>query len=470
MKLPQIAAPMNWKGVRPFGLASLTVVFVTLVWGPIPALAVGGLSKSARPPNIVVILADDLGYGDLGSYGSTKISTPRLDALAKRGARFSDFHTSAPVCSPTRAGFLTGRYHERAGIHSIIRNHKAEDRHLGLQPQEITVAPLLRNAGYRSGLVGKWHLGTLDRFSPLRHGFELFRGFRSGTIDYINHIDRAGKSDWWKQDELAPEAGYSTHLIGRHAVEFVEAYHRQPFFLFVSHAAPHSPYQGPDDPAQRVLGKFGDGKPVPDKDRAYREMVEEMDRGVGELVDTLERLAISDRTLIVFFSDNGATRKGSNAPLRGFKRSLLEGGHRVPAIVSWPGRISGGRLIDATASSIDWMPTILSIAGAEVPDGHYLDGIDLSRVLLDNAQPSDRLLFWKFEEQRAVRHGRWKLYRATDEDHFKLYDLTADLAESRDLASQHPEQVMALSQALERWENEVARDATLQLQLPESPP
>ena len=285
----------------------------------------------AQRPNFVIILADDLGYGDVGSYGG-RIPTPGLDRMAAEGVRFTDFHSSGTVCTPTRAGLLTGRYQQRAGLEEVILVGFDQNRHWGLQEGETTLPELLRRSGYSTGIAGKWHLGYREQYNPLLRGFDFFRGFVGGNIDYQAHIDRAGVYDWWNGQKTTVEDGYATNLITNHALQFIQANRTRPFFLLVAHAAPHFPYQGPEDPAFRVTGKMVESDlDFHTSPRTYRQMVEAMDRGVGRILDSIQELNLADNTLVFFFSDNGANRNGSNQPLRGTKAHVWEGGHRVPA-------------------------------------------------------------------------------------------------------------------------------------------
>ncbi|MFP6737640.1 MAG: sulfatase-like hydrolase/transferase, partial [Planctomycetota bacterium] len=341
-----------------------------------PTLAANEAGK--RKPNLVIIMADDLGYGELSCYGNTAYKTPHLDALAQAGIRFTDYHSNGAVCSPTRAALLTGRYQQRAGVDGVIYAGFNQNRNHGLHQSETTFAELLGGAGYKNGCFGKWHLGYEKKFNPVHHGFSRFRGYVSGNIDYQSHYDRVGVYDWWEGLEHTREKGYSTHLITRHAVKFIEEHKGRPFCLYVPHEAPHTPFQGPGDPAFRVEGKV-----VPEKrsaafrKRAYREMVQEMDKGVGEIVAALKRLGLEKNTLVFFVSDNGAASFGNNGSLRGSKGQLWEGGHRVPAIASWPGRIAAGSSCDDLAIGMDIFPTLLELAGVNVPKKLHLDGRSL---------------------------------------------------------------------------------------------
>ena len=425
----------------------------------------------ARPrPNIVVIMADDLGYGDLSSYDGW-IETPALDAMASEGVRFTDFHSSGAVCSPTRAGFLTGRYQQRAGIPNVIYANPAWNRHHGLQPRETSIAELLGAEGYATGIVGKWHLGYRVETNPLRHGFDVFHGYVSGNVDYFSHVDGFGNHDWWDGESNREEPGYVTHLINDHAVAFMEeqAAADRPFFLYVAHEAPHFPYQGPDDAGFRVVGERIPETREPEQvRRAYREMVEEMDIGIGAILDALRRLELAGRTFVFFLSDNGATPAGSNGPLRGFKTSLWEGGHRVPAIAWWPGVI-GAATNGAVMTSIDLAATVLDVADVLPPQDRPLDGVSLLPHLLGGAAPDDRPLFWAYQqarrpvEQLAMRHGPWKLIvNGPDGPEVALYDLDEDPGETTNLAADEPERVAAMGDALDNWRFDVEEGATVQ--------
>lgn len=429
-------------------------------------LALAGARAAATKPNFVVILADDMGYADLSCYGNDRYTTPHLDTLAREGLRFTDFHANGPVCSPTRAALLTGRYQQRSGVDEVIfadpgRGKRAEH---GLQPTEMTFARVLQQAGHRTALMGKWHLGYDVKFNPRHHGFDEFRGYLSGNVDFHSHIDQAGFADWWHDLERVEEKGYSTHLITRHAIRFIEQNRDRPFCLYVAHEAPHSPYQGPGDPpvrgpdAQPPVAGAAIG-------RAYREMVQEMDRGVGEIVATLRRLGLAENTLVFFCSDNGGTREGNNGPLNGAKASVWEGGHRVPAIAWWPGRIKPG-VTSETALTMDLMPTLLELAAAPAPRGLALDGVSLAPLLLASRPLAERTLFWAYGGRYAVRRGPWKLVlnqpgpetpkgKKAAARGPALFNLGDDLGEKKDLAAAEPARVRELEAALAVWRQDV---------------
>ena len=461
---------MTERTCRLLALISLAGVAALSTAGPAPVQE----GAAGTSPNLVVIMADDLGYGDISPYDGW-IDTPRLDRMAGEGMRFLDFHSSGNVCSPTRAGLMTGRYQQRAGIPGVLFANPARASHDdGIGAGELTLAEALRARGYATGIFGKWHLGYRARFNPVRHGFDEFRGFVSGNIDYHSHIDTMGRADWWRDDELSTEPGYATHLVTQHALRFIDRHRDRPFFLYLPHHAPHYPFQGPDDPADRTEGgEFDPRGSVADRRRAYRGMVQEMDAGVGEVLDALEAHGIADRTLVWFFSDNGAARWGSNGPLRGLKATDWEGGHRVPSIAVWPGRIPAGAESGQLASTLDVMPTLLALvgSGAEAAAGSSgpgtmtlpaFDGVDLSPVLLRQETLARRQLFWgadgTFWNGAAVRDGPWKLLIDRHEGTPgppMLFNLDDDLAEQEDLAGVHPERVERLLAALEAWKVDV---------------
>ena len=419
-----------------------------------------------QPPNFVVIMADDLGYGDLSTYGGW-IKVPSLDRMATEGLKFTDFHSNGTVCSPTRAALMTGRYQQRAGVPVVIFAPEDRPTHIdGLQPVERTFAEMLRERGYVTGIFGKWHLGYYPRYNPVRHGFDVFKGYVSGNVDFFSHVDGAGRFDWWHDQEPSEEPGYVTTLINEHAVRFIEENMEKPFCLYVPHEAPHYPYQGPaDDPAGfRVVGGFSGRQDLSDEElkQRYREMVVEMDRGVGEILDTLVRLDLAKRTLVLFFSDNGATPDGSNGPLRGFKGSVWEGGHRVPAMAWQPGTIEAGRETDQLSATMDVWPTVAEIARAPVSSERPLDGVSLVPVL-SGESVNRGPMYWNFMDGLAMREGNWKLVAREDGDETpKLFDLGADLGERDDLAGRYQERLARMSQQADHWLREVTADATPQ--------
>lgn len=412
-------------------------------------------------PNIVLILADDLGYGDLACYGSDKVKTANIDALAKGGLRFTDFHSNAPMCSPTRAALLTGRYQQRAGIETVMGFRKGRTR--GMAPEHVTFAEVLKSAGYKTAIFGKWHTGQLPEFAPTRQGFDTFRGLYGGT-DYHSHYNRTGHENWWKNDKPAPEQGYVTDLVTKHATDFIEQNKDNPFCVYVSHFAVHFPWQGPGDKADFLPGVDNSSREKKygrriDRKAAYAEMIESLDAGIGKIVSTLRRLGLEQKTLLFFASDNGGhSLVASSGRLSGYKGGLLEGGHRVPAIAYWPGKIKGGTVTSQTAMTMDLFATMASTAKAKPPAGLKLDGVDLLPLLLRGENLPRRTLFWRHRKAWAVRKGPWKLLGRGE--NMRLFNLADDLAEKNDLAQIEPEKVRALRAEFLTWQEDVTRGVT----------
>jgi arylsulfatase A len=338
-------------------------------------------------PNIILIMADDLGYHDLGCYWNKNHLTPNIDNLAKNGIRFTYFHSNGAVCSPIRAALMTGRYQQRAGIEGVVTalNH----RHTGLDPTEITIADFFKKQDYKTGLIGKWHLGYDTIFSPTKNGFDYFKGFVSGNIDYHSHVDQVGQYDWWLNTETIIEEGYSTDLITNSAIDFISNNKEQPFFLYIAHESPHYPYQGRNDKADRIPGNkdFHTHGSRKDKKNAYKEMIEVMDEGIGDLVEYLDKEKLLENTLLLFISDNGAAGTGSNYPLKGTKGSVWEGGHRVPAIAYWKDHINSGTSKEIVLT-MDIFPTLVDLINLTyfnnfIPDGKsFLTVLNNDKIIL----------------------------------------------------------------------------------------
>lgn len=419
------------------------------------------------PPNIILIVADDLGYGDLACYGSTTNRTPNIDALAAGGVRFTDFHSSGPMCTPTRVSILTGRYQQRFGPQFDGALSGQHDRDKGLPVDALTIADVLSERSYATACFGKWHLGYQEPFLPLNQGFDEFRGLVSGDGDYHTHIDRGGRVDWWRDRKIETDPGYATDLITQYGVDFIKRNRQRPFFLYLPHLAIHFPWQGPSDLPHRREGQaYFDDKwgiiPEPGNVAPHvKAMVEALDRGVGQIVATLQDNGLSDRTLLCFTSDNGGyTNYGkdfrnisSNAPFRGQKTQIYEGGHRVPLIVSWPGVIAPAES-GALTFSADFFPTFAQLAGMNVESTNGLDGVSLLPTLTAGAAMPDRTLFWRMGEKSAVRRGPWKLCRER-EAAIELYRLDRDPGERKNLATSNPDKVRELSDAWQTWNRDV---------------
>ncbi len=438
--------------------------------------ALVGLSCSqAVPvrPNVVLILIDDLGYADIGAYGSTINRTPHIDRLASEGLRFTDFHSNGPMCTPTRAALMTGLYPQRFGERFESALSGIDEYDIGLPLEAVSIAEMLAAEGYATGMYGKWHLGYHPPFMPVNQGFEDFRGLASGDGDHHSHVDRSGRRDWWHNSKIAMEDGYGVELITKYSVEFIEKHRESPFFLYVAHLAIHFPWQSPADRGYRVEGgnyhnltKLGELESL-DVSSKVKEMVEAVDGSVGGILGALTDHGLDSNTLVFFTSDNGGylTYQGgyhnisSNGPLRGQKGDIYEGGHRVPAIARWPGRIQPGST-DALAATFDLVPTILEIAEARGERPH-LDGVSLAPLLLEGHDLEARTLFWRMRGKAAVRQTHWKLIQNLDARP-ELYDLSKDIGESVDLAASRPEVVKELGVALSAWAREVDSNAPQQ--------
>ena len=413
-------------------------------------------------PNIILIVADDLGYGDVGCYGNSVNKTPHIDALADGGLTFTDFHSNGPVCSPTRAALLTGRYQQRAGVESALGENEP-----GLMTHERTIASCLRDAGYTTGLIGKWHLGMSLEEGPNQHGFQHFIGHRHGALDYFSHVTKYGAVDWWHNEKLCDEEGYCTELITDHAVQFIREQRENPFFLFVSHSTIHFPWMTPEDSAHRQEGvRYTDlsrlGPHPPEKvGTVVRRMIESLDDSVGRIMETLRDCDLERETFVFFTSDNGGIREyaggfkeiSSNGPYRDGKGSVYEGGHRIPAIAYWPDRIASGQTTTETTLTMDLFPTYLSLAGVSPPED--LDGKDLSSILFENKPLPERVLFWRLRNKKAVRKGPWKLCVQGQER--ELFNLSEDCSETVDLSNEHPKITETLAADLSQWEREVGQ-------------
>ncbi len=400
-----------------------------------------------RRPNIVVIIADDLGYADLGCYGGRDIPTPNIDSLAANGARFTNGYVTAPVCSPTRAGLMTGRYQQRFG-HEFNPGSTPEEN-FGLPLDQVTLPQILREHGYRTGMVGKWHLGLRPKYRPTERGFDEFFGFLGGAHAYLN-LDRPGTAPILRGTTPVEEDEYLTDAFAREAVAFVERHHERPFFLYLPFNAIHTPLQA----TEKYLARFDH---IPDeKRRTMAAMLSAMDDAVGRVLDALRKHQIEDDTLIFFISDNGGPTQANtsrNDPLSGFKGQLLEGGIRVPYMIQWKERVNAGGVIDWPVNSLDVFATALAAAGATTPPrDRASDGIDLVRHVQHRSPPPRDALYWRFGEPRAIRMGNHKLLMLPGERPM-LFDLSNDPGEKHDLAATHPEKVKELRDAYEKWDD-----------------
>ena len=422
-------------------------------------------AENERPPNIVVLLADDLGYADVGVHGCKDIPTPNIDALAKGGVRFTNGYVSGPYCSPTRAGFLTGRYQTRFG-HEF--NPGGEAGVAGMPTSETTIADRLKTAGYATGLVGKWHLGGAEKFHPQKRGFDEFFGFLGGAHGYFP--DKGAPI--LRGNEVVDEREYLTDAFAREAVAFIDRHQQKPFFLYLAFNAVHTPMHATDD----RLKKF---ESIADKQRrTYAAMLFAMDEAIGKVIAKLKATGLEENTLIFFFSDNGGptmvgttTNASSNAPLRGSKRTTLEGGIRVPFVVSWKGKLPAGTTYEHPVIQLDIFPTALAAAEVKMNPERKLDGVNLLPYLRGEhtAKPHETLL-WRFGTQMAIRHGDWKLVKYDPNvepadgsgkargaaSAAKLYNLATDIGESRDEAATNPQKAAELQAIWQKWNAELA--------------
>ena len=409
-----------------------------------------------KRPNIIFIVADDLGYADLGCYGGRDAEfgpvSPLLDRLAARGLRFSQGYANSPVCSPTRFALMTGRYQYRlrGAAEEPIRSDRGSAT-LGLPPEHPTLPSLLRAAGYRTALVGKWHLGYPPHFGPLRSGYEEFFGPLSGGVDYFTHCDSRGNHDLWLGDEEKHAEGYLTDLLTAQAIDHVErmAAGPAPFFLSLHYTAPHWPWETRDDAGRAPVVKDNLFDLSGGNIHGYRRMVHHMDEGIGRLMAALKRLGVARDTLVVFTSDNGGERFSDSWPLVGGKMDLTEGGIRVPWIAHWPALIAPGGVSTQACLTMDWSATMLAAAGVEAGEDYPLDGVSLMPVLHDAAHRFDRPMFWRMNHrgQRALRDGDWKYLRVDGHDY--LFDIAADERERANQAGREPAR---LARMLARWE------------------
>jgi arylsulfatase A-like enzyme len=445
--------------------------------GALAVWATGCASKSrparpARPPNFVVILADFMGYADIEPHGATDIRTPNLTRLASQGVRFSDAYATAPICTPSRAALLTGRYQQRFGVEQNIGVRGT----MGLPGSEATVAELLKQSNYRTAMVGKWHLGSGPEFGPQAHGFDQSLAFHDWSIDYFSHrTPTTGEPGLYKNDQPTDIPGYITDIFTNSATSFIDESAANPFFLYVAYNAALPPAQPPNRPDNiRATGPGPVDRTRWDGNGAYTRAdyagtVEALDAGIGRILDALDRNHIADDTVVVFAYDHGGGEPARFAPLTGRFAQLLEGGIRVPLILRWPQALPAGQVSQQPVSLLDLAATMLSAAGAPAASGRALDGIDLVPMLRGATPAPERALFWRYPFRgkegglafvKAARKGRWKYL--TDPEGFlqkepeMLFDLQADVSEQHNVAQQHPDIVRELREAIAEWETRIA--------------
>lgn len=443
------------------------------VAGAVGAAAVGKAAAQQRRnvadarPNIIFILADDLGWADLSCYGRPDYKTPNLDRLAAQGIRFTNAYSAAPVCTPTRVGFHTGRYPARlrVGIEEPIHERKEltpdQLRTFGIPPEHPTVSSLIKSAGYSTALIGKWHVGYLPHFGPLKCGYDEFFGNMSGAVDHFTHKDMTDSHDLFEAEVPVEKVGYMTDLLTQRAVEYVRRLHKKPFYLSLHYTAPHWPWEGPNDVAVSKTMKYGPiGFRAGGSLKIYAEMMRTLDAGVGRVLEALKSAGLERKTLVIFTSDNGGERFSYNWPFSGQKMDLREGGVRVPGIVRWPGVTRPGTVSDQPIITMDWTATMVAAAGANAASAYPLDGIDLREVLSSKKPIFDRTFFWRTRRQGSMRSGNWKYIREGKNE--SLHDLSVDEREQANFAETEPQKLASLRSQFDNWESQMIRYAQSQ--------
>lgn len=410
-----------------------------------------GAAENQGKPNVLFILADDLGYGDLSIYGQTDFQTPHLDRLAQEGLRFTQAYANSPVCSAARFALITGRYQYRlrGGLEEPIPGTSGN---IGLPPSHPTLPSLLKKVGYRTALFGKWHLGFLPMYGPLKSGYDQFFGNYAGYIDYFTHGLGPGETEGLYEDERpVHKAGYYTDLLADRAVDYLAKHDgSKPFFLSLHFTAPHWPWEGPEDEAvSREISNLlhVDGGNL----ATYAKMVGSLDAAVGRVLKTLEERGLAHNTIVIFTSDNGGERFSRTWPFSGQKTELLEGGLRVPALVRWPAKIKPAQTNSQVVISMDWLPTLLAAAGTAPDSGYPSDGENLLPIILGASPPAPRTLFWRYKAhtQRAVRSGDWKYLKISGNEF--LFNVVVDQRERANLAQKNPQVFARLKQQWEAW-------------------
>jgi arylsulfatase A-like enzyme len=434
----------------------------------ITSSATGTSQQPRERPNVVLIMTDDAGYADTGSYGAPDIRTPNIDSLARDGVRLTQFYANAMSCTPTRAGLISGRYQQRYGIEFVLPAPGVPGADGGLRPLAHSLPLLMKKNGYATALVGKWHLGYRPEFSPRAHGFDVFFGSKSPAIDYYTHLTTrpsegaqfvSAQPDLWENDALVTQDGYITDLITRRAVEFIDQNATRPFFIDVAFNAPHSPTQRPDHPERAAA-------PASATRADYAAVMERVDRGVGDILQALRSQGLEQNTIVIFTNDNGGVGLSHSAPLFHRKFSAWEGGIRVPALIRWPGRIPAGTVSAQVGITMDLTASILAATATPVPSDARLDGINLLPILQGAAPEVERTLFWRTGgpspvnmNQKAVRSGDWKLLIDGAVTRIFLFNVKADPGEREDLFARRQEIAQRLQQRLAEWERDVDADA-----------
>ncbi|MFQ4168314.1 sulfatase [Scytonema millei] len=432
------------------------------------ASMVSARSAKSQRPNIVFILADDLGWGDLSIYGQLHYQTPHLDRLAQEGIRFTNAYSASPVCTPTRVGFFTGRYPGRlpVGVNEPLGNVKQIGDSVGLPPEHPTIASLLKANGYDTALIGKWHCGYLPKYSPIKSGFDTFFGNFSGAIDYFRHVDADGAPDLWEAEVPIEEIGYVTDLFTDRAIDFIKKRRDRPFYLSLHHTAPHWPWQGPDDlelsNSLRGRDSFQNWIDTGTAE-SYAAVMKSLDDGVGRVLQALDEAGVADNTIVIFASDNGGEKFSNFGSFRSKKGSVFEGGIRVPTFIRWSKVIQPNQISEQAIITFDLTATLLAATDTAPDPNSPLDGENLLPILTGEKSFS-RTLFWRYKGsaspvlpppilQGAVRNGDWK-YVKQGEDEF-LFHLATDESEQVDLKIEHPDKLKQLRTKFQQWNSQL---------------
>ncbi len=418
-------------------------------------------AANSPKPNIIFIMADDMGWGDLSCYGRPDYQTPNLDKLATQGMKFTNAYSAAPVCTPTRVGFHTGRYPARlpVGLEEPIHERSEIGERVkttGIPRTHPTVSSLIKSAGYETALIGKWHLGYWPDFGPLHYGFDEFFGNMSGAVDHFTHKDMTANLDLFEGEVPVERVGYMTDVLTDRAVDYLKRPHQKPFYLSLHYTAPHWPWEGPKDKAVSDKMNYGPvGFRAGGSVKVYAEMMKNLDAGIGRVLDALKASGLERNTLVIFTSDNGGERFSYNWPFSGQKMDLREGGVRVPAIVRWPGVVRPGTVNDQPVVTMDWTATMVAAAGSRSDSNHPFDGVDLTAALAGKGSDADRSFFWRTKRQGAMRRGKWKFLREGKNEF--LFDLSVDEREQAEFKSENTAVFEALRREFDKWESEMMR-------------
>lgn len=437
-----------------------TAFSLTVFVGVMVALILDIHPSHAQParPNIIYIMADDLGYADLSCYGRQEYQTPNLDRLASQGVKFLNAYSAAPICTPTRAAFITGLYPARTpvGLYEPLKI-TPKDSLAGLETKNTSIASRLQNAGYETVLIGKWHLGFLPKYGPNANGFDQFFGFHPGAIDYVSH-NINGKTALYENSQPLVKEGYITDLIAGRATEYIKGNHAKPFFLSLQFNAPHWPWQVPGDKPLPPGSRFGPILREGGSPATFAAMMKSLDDAVGAVMKAVEEAQLLNNTVVIFTSDNGGEKFSNMGPYSGMKGQLKEGGIRVPAFIRWPGVIPEKTTTDQAAITMDWSATILEIAGARPDAKSPLDGVNLLALCMGKQKVFERTFYWRTfqaQNQKAIRQGKWKYLKDNSGEY--LFDLTTDVAEKNDLKIKFPSTFEGLKSKYEEWEKTVLK-------------